>query len=141
MMIMMIGAILDKVHSYEHVPKSVETGHEGNAIILWNQKVQTDRTIANNKADIIISDNEEETCMLIDAAVSGDKCDEVTSREISKYNTNRARVEWKKKCDTNNNYGIWNQLKIIQKIPVQRTGKARNQGTTENSHIGHCTHT
>jgi hypothetical protein len=30
--------------------------------------------------------------------------------------------------------------KIIQKIPEQRTGKARNQGTTENSHIGHCTH-
>ena len=37
--------------------------------------------------------------------------------------------------------GNWNHLKIIQKIPEQHTGKARNQGTTENSHIGHCTHT
>jgi len=33
--------------------------------------------------------------------------------------------------------GKWNHLKIIQ----QCTGKARNQGTTENSHIGHCTQT
>jgi hypothetical protein len=50
-------------------------------------------------------------------------------------------VERKNKCDTSNNRGKWNNLKIIQKIPEQRTGKARNQGTTENSHTGHCTHT
>jgi hypothetical protein len=50
-------------------------------------------------------------------------------------------VERKNKCDTSNNMGNWNHLKVIQKIPKQRTGKARNQGTTENSHIGHSTHT
>jgi len=27
----------------------------------------------------------------------------------------------------------------IQKIPEQHTGKAQNQGTAANSHIGHCT--
>jgi hypothetical protein len=43
--------------------------------------------------------------------------------------------------NNNNNTGNWNQLKLIQKIPEQRTGKARNQVTTENSHIGHSTHT
>jgi hypothetical protein len=37
--------------------------------------------------------------------------------------------------------GNWKNLKIIQKIPEKRTGKARNQGTTENSHIGHYTRT
>jgi hypothetical protein len=37
--------------------------------------------------------------------------------------------------------GNWNHLKIIQKIPEQHTGKARNQVTTENSHTGHSTHT
>jgi len=26
-------------------------------------------------------------------------------------------------------------------MPEPHTGKARNQGTTENSHIGQCTHT
>jgi hypothetical protein len=31
--------------------------------------------------------------------------------------------------------------KLVQKISEQLTGKARNQGTTENNHIGRCTHT
>jgi hypothetical protein len=35
--------------------------------------VQTDRTIPNNKPDIIIRDNEKGTCMLIDVAISGDR--------------------------------------------------------------------
>jgi len=39
----------------------------------WNQKVQTDRTIPNNKPDIIIRDNEKGTCMLLDVAISGDR--------------------------------------------------------------------
>jgi len=40
---------------------------------LWNQQVQTDRTIPNNKPDIIIRDNEKGTCTLIDVAISGDR--------------------------------------------------------------------
>jgi len=40
---------------------------------LWNQQVQTDITIPNNKPDIIIHDNEKGTCMLIDVAISGDR--------------------------------------------------------------------
>jgi hypothetical protein len=56
-------------------------------------------------------------------------------------NRNTAHVECKNKCDTSNNRGDWKHLKIIQKIPEQRTGKARNEVTTESSHIGHCTHT
>ena len=34
-------------------------------IILWNQQVQTDRTIPSNKPDIIIRDNEKGTCMFV----------------------------------------------------------------------------
>jgi hypothetical protein len=69
------GIQLDKKHWYKHVSKSVETGQGGNAI-LWNQQVQTDRTIPNNKPGIITHDNEKRTCMLIDAAISGGKkCD------------------------------------------------------------------
>ena len=64
---------LDKNHSYEHVPKSVETSQGGKVNILRNQKVQTDRTIPNNKPDIIIRDNEKGTCMLINVAISGDR--------------------------------------------------------------------
>ena len=52
------GVQLDKKHWYEHLPKSIETGQGGKVTMLWNQQVQTDRTIPNNKPDIIIRDNE-----------------------------------------------------------------------------------
>jgi len=55
------------------VPESVETSQGGTETILWNQQVQTDRTIPNNKPGIIIRDNEKGTCMLIDVAISGDR--------------------------------------------------------------------
>jgi hypothetical protein len=35
--------------------------------------VQHDRTIPNNKPDIIIRDNEKRTWMVIDVAISGDR--------------------------------------------------------------------
>ena len=62
-----------KKHGYEHVPKSVETSQGGKVTILWNQQVKIDRTIPNNKPDIIIRDNEKGTCILIDVAISGDR--------------------------------------------------------------------
>ena len=63
------GVQLDKNHWYEHIPKSVETGQGGKVTILWNQQVETDRTIPNNKPDVIIRDNEKRTRMLIDVAI------------------------------------------------------------------------
>ena len=53
-----------------NVLKSVETSQGDTVTILWKQQVQTDRTIPNNKPDIIIRDNEKETCILIDVAIS-----------------------------------------------------------------------
>jgi hypothetical protein len=64
---------VDKKHRYEHVPKSVETSQGDKVTILWNQQAQTDRTIPNNKPDIVSRDNENGTCMLIDVAISGDR--------------------------------------------------------------------
>jgi hypothetical protein len=64
---------LDKKLWYELVPKSVETSQGGKVTILWNQQVQTDITIPNNKPDFIIRDKERGTCMLIDVAISGDR--------------------------------------------------------------------
>jgi hypothetical protein len=55
------------------VPKSVETSQGGKVTILWNQQIQTDRTIPKNKPDIVISDNEKGTCMLIDIVIPGDR--------------------------------------------------------------------
>jgi len=81
--IIIILVQLDKKDWYEHVPKSVETSQGGKVTILWNQQVQTDRTIPNNKPDIIIRDNEKGTCMLIDVAISGDR--NVTKRKPRKF--------------------------------------------------------
>jgi len=67
------GIQFGKKRWYEHTPKSVETSQGGKVNILWNQQVQTDRTIRNNKPDIIIRDKEKGTCMLIDVAISGDR--------------------------------------------------------------------
>jgi hypothetical protein len=64
---------IGKKHWYERIPNSVETSQGGKVTRLWNQQVQTDRTIANNKLDIIIRDNEKGTCMLIDVEISGDR--------------------------------------------------------------------
>jgi hypothetical protein len=60
-------------HWNEHVPKLVETGQGVKVTILCNQKVKTDRTIPNNKPEIIIRDNEKGTYTLIDVAISGDR--------------------------------------------------------------------
>jgi hypothetical protein len=49
---------------------------------LWNQQVQTDRTIPNNKPDIIIRDNGKGTCTLIDVAIPGDR--NVIKKEVEK---------------------------------------------------------
>ena len=40
---------------------------------MWNQQVQTDRTIPNSKPDVVIRDNEKGTCMSIDVEISGDR--------------------------------------------------------------------
>ena len=63
----------DNKHWYDRVPKLVETSHECQVTMLWNQQVRTDRTIPNIKPDIITRDNKQGTCMLIDVAIPGDR--------------------------------------------------------------------
>jgi len=74
------------------VPNSVETSQGGKVTILWNQQVQTDRTIPNNKPDIIVCDNEKGTCMLIDVAISGDR--NVIKKEAEKILTIEIQRMW-----------------------------------------------
>ena len=77
-----IGVTLGKKHWYQRVPKLVETSEEGRVTILWNQQVQTDRTITNNKPDIIIRVNEKGTCMLIELQFrERENCDKERSQE------------------------------------------------------------
>jgi len=92
---------------------------------LWNQQIQTDRTIPNNKPDI----NEKGTNMLIDVAISGDR--NVIKKEaekILKYKDLTIEIQRmrnvKNKFDTSNNRGDWDYFRIIQKICEQHTRKA-----------------
>jgi hypothetical protein len=125
--IIIIIIITGQKHWYEHVPKSVVTNQGGKVTILWNYQVQTDRTIPNNKPDIIIRDNEKGTCMLIDVAISGVR--NVIKKEaegILKYKdltTNTSHVECKCKGDTSSNWSDWDHFQIIQKIREQHTRK------------------
>ena len=111
---------LDKKHWYEHVPNSVVTNQGGKMTMLWNQQVQTDRTLPNNKPDIIIRDNEKGTCMLIDVAISGYR--NVIKKEAEKILKYKdltieiQRMECKTKGDTTNNSSDWDHFQIIQKI-------------------------
>ena len=94
------------------MPKSVETGQGGNVTILWNQQVQTDRTIPNNKPGII-RDNEKRTCVLIDVAVSGDR--NVIKKEAEKV--------LKYKDLTIEIQRVWNvKTKVIPVIVIGATG-------------------
>jgi hypothetical protein len=64
---------LQKTNKKSNSSSSNNNNNNNKVTILWNQQVQTDRTIPNNKPDIVICDNEKETCMLIDVAVPGDR--------------------------------------------------------------------
>ena len=93
-----------------------------------NNHVQTDRTIPNNQADIIIRDNEKRTCMLIDVVIPGDR--NVIKKEaenILQYKDLTIEIQrmWnvKSKGDTSNNWSDWDHFQIIQKIRERHTGK------------------
>jgi hypothetical protein len=108
--------------------------------------VQTDRTNPNNKPDIITCNNEKGICMLIDVAVSGGRTViEKEAQKILNYKDLPIEIQcmWnvKNNCDTGNNRGNWDDLKITNQIPLQYSMKAQNEGTRENSCIWHCTHT
>jgi hypothetical protein len=60
----------DKIKQW--APKAVKASHECKITMLWNQQVQTHRTIPNNKLDIIICDNKKGTYMLINVAILED---------------------------------------------------------------------
>jgi hypothetical protein len=75
-----------KVETESEIVEPVETSQGGKVTKLWNQQVQTDRTIPNKKPDIIIRGNEKGTRMLIDVAISGDRnVIKKEAEEILKY--------------------------------------------------------
>jgi hypothetical protein len=97
--------------------------------------MQTDRTTPNNKLGILTHDNGKRTGRLMDTALSVDRNVIKKAEEILKYNRNLVHDDYESKPVINGATGT------ISKSFRQHTGKAQNQGTTKNRHIGHCTHT
>ena len=81
-----IAVKLDIEHWYDHLRISAKTSHENKVTIFWNQQVQTNRSISNNKPDTIIRDKKQGTCMFIDIAIPGDRnAFKKESEKILKY--------------------------------------------------------
>jgi hypothetical protein len=104
--------------------------------MLWNQQVQTDRTIPNNKPYTIIRDNEKRTWMLIDVAIPGDR--NVIKKEaekILKYKDLKIEID-----------RMWNVKTNVIPVIIGTTGTIsklfrKYLSNVTGIHIGHCTHT
>jgi len=81
---MAIRVNLDKERCCEQAPTVVGKSYESELTVLWNQQVKNDRTIPNNKSDIIIRDNVNRTCVITDSHFRRQKCDQERSRKILK---------------------------------------------------------
>ena len=83
---------------------------------MWNQQVQTDTTIPNNKPDIIIRDNEKGTCILIDVTISGHR--NVIKKEAEKI--------LKYKDLTTEIQRMWNVKTKVIPVIIGATGTVSN---------------
>jgi hypothetical protein len=74
--------------------------------------VQTDRTIPNNKPDIIIRDNEKAACMLIDVAISVDgNVIKKEAEKILKYKDLTIEIQ-----------RVWNVKAMVIPVVIGATG-------------------
>ena len=135
------GVKLNNAYWYDHVPKSVETNYEGKVAILWNQRVQTDRTLVSNKPDIIICDDKKGTCMLIGVTIPEDR--NVIKKEaekILKYKDHIIEIQ-----------RMWNVNAKVIPVLMEVTGTiskslrqylsnipGKKEIKKKNSHVEHC---
>ena len=86
---------------YEHHPEPVVEGE--NVTIQWDFTVYTDRTIQDNRPDIIIKDKKAKTCRLINMSLPSDV--NISAKEfkkLSKYKDLQIKIEkmWHMKTKT-----------------------------------------
>ena len=108
--------------------------------------VRTDRTVPNNKLDIIVSDNKQGKYVLIDAAIRGDR--NVVKKEAENILTYKDLITEIQR--------MWNVEAKVMPVIIGATGtiskslrqylshisgKHEIKKLQKNSHIGHCTHT
>lgn len=67
-----IGVPTDTDKWYQHEPKTVVCTDDNQYVMLWNQQIITDRTVRNNKPDIVLKDLHKKETLLIDVAIPND---------------------------------------------------------------------
>jgi len=92
------------------MPKPVCEG--GDVTVLWNQAVHTDREVTANRPDIIIKNQKEKTCTLIDVAIPADR--NVVQKEAEK------NLKYKSFCIEIKR--IWNLKCTIVPVIIGATG-------------------
>jgi len=95
---------------YTHMPKPV--CEEGDITVLWNQAVHTDREVTANRPYILIKNNKEITCTLIDVAKSADR--NVVQKEVEK------KLKYKSLCIEMQR--MWNLKCTIVPVIIGATG-------------------
>jgi len=85
---------------------------EGDATVLWNQAVHTDREVTANKPDIIIKNKKEKTCTLVNVAIPADR--NVVQKEAEK------KLKYKNLCIEIQR--MWNLKCTIVPVIIGATG-------------------
>jgi hypothetical protein len=71
---------------------------EGVVTVLWNQAVHTDREVTANRPDIIIKNNKEKTCTLIDVVIPAER--NVVQNEAEKLKYKSLSIDRYNECGT-----------------------------------------
>jgi len=124
------------------MPKSV--CEEGDVTLLWNQAVHTDREITANRPDIIIKNQKEKTCTLIDVAVPADRNVVQKKRKKVKIQEfmyrDKTNVEPEMYDCTSNNWRHWNSKEKLKETFGNCTRKTFHRFTTKDSYTWNITH-
>ena len=114
--------------------------------MLWNQAVHTDREVTANRPDIIIKNNKEKTCTLIDVAIPADRND-VQKEPENKLKckslcieSDTANVEPEMYDCTSNNWSHWNSNEKLKEKFGSCTRKKFDRFTTRDSYTWNITH-
>jgi hypothetical protein len=110
---------------------------EGDVTVLWNQAVNTDREVTANRPDIIIKNEKEKTCTLIDVVIPADR-NVVRKEAEKKLKYNSLCIEMQR---------MWNPKCTIVPVITGATGivtrslrKTFDRFTTKDSYTRNITH-
>jgi hypothetical protein len=83
---------------YPHIPKAVCQNED--ITVLWNQGVQTDREVLENRLDILIKSNKDKIYLLVDVAIQSDRNVIQESEKKLKYKNLNIEIQrmWNMKC-------------------------------------------